>query len=68
MVKKSDADKTKIISGAAIQFTALVILVLIVWIDTKDPASDFQQIELLLVGIAAAAPASALIKQARRDK
>jgi hypothetical protein len=62
-----DADKTRIIAGAIIQMLALIVLGVVIWIDSSYPDTDFQEIELLLGGIAAAPAAGVLAKQFKRD-
>ena len=62
MTKERDDTRTKIVAGATIQFLALVVLSIVVFIDSKYPDTDYNQVELLLAGIAAAPPAGAIVK------
>ena len=68
MTKEHENLRTRIVAGAVIQFCALVVLGVVVWIDSTYPDTDYAQIELLLAGIAAAPPARELVKQIRKDK
>ena len=73
MVKRNEHhrpnfERTRIIAGAFIQVTALILLGAALWFDSVYDDTDFQQVELLLVGIVAAPAANELRKQVMKDK
>ncbi len=68
MGKNDDATKVRIIAGAIIQMVALIVLGIIIWIDSSYPDTDFQEVELLLAGIAAAPAAGVVVKTFKKGE
>lgn len=66
--KVNDNDTPAVVADTFIQFAALIALVIVIFVDSKDTQTSFEQIELLLAGIAAARPAKDVIDKIKNKK